>query len=176
MTDLRYPIGKFQASSNLDTARVQELISELEELPAQLRAAISGLSSEQLSTVYRPGGWTLLEVAQHIPEAHLNVYLRCQHALIHDNPTILVFLEEAWAAQPASRPPLELSLQLSDVIHARLVHLFRSLEPQQWARTFLHPESGIQRLDATLEYYVWHGQHHIAQITSTIERNHWRKP
>ncbi len=131
MTDLRYPVGEFQASSNLDAARVTELISELEELPVQLRAAISGLSKEQLHTPYRPEGWTLLEVAQHIPEAHLNAYIRCQHALIHDNPSILVFLEQAWAALPASGPPLEISLQLSDVIHARLAHLFRSLEPKQ---------------------------------------------
>jgi hypothetical protein len=176
MNDLRYPIGEFQASSNLDAARVKELISQLEELPVQFRAAISGLSNEQLNTPYRPAGWTLLEVAQHIPEAHLNAYLRCQHALIHDNPNILVFLEQAWAALPASRPPLEISLQLSDAIHARMTHFFRDLEPDQLARTFFHPENGIQRLDTTLERYVWHGKHHIAQITSTIERNHWRKP
>ena len=176
MRDLRYPIGEFRASSRLRIPRIAELISQLEQLPVQLRAAISGVSSEQLNTPYRPGGWTLRQVAQHIPEAHLNAYLRCQHALIHDNPNILVFLEQAWAELPVSQPPLEISLQLSDVIHARLGYLFRSLEPQQLNRTFEHPELSAQRLDATLERYVWHGQHHIAQITSTIERNHWRKP
>jgi uncharacterized damage-inducible protein DinB len=176
MKDLQYPIGKYQASSQISNARVQDLIAQLELLPVRLRTAVSGLSSQQLQMPYRPEGWTLLEVAQHIPEAHLNFYWRCQHALIHDNPSILVFLEDAWTKLPASQAPLELSLQLSDVVHARLAHLFRTLEPDQLARTFVHPENGVQRLDATLAFYVWHGQHHIAQITSTIERNHWRKP
>jgi uncharacterized damage-inducible protein DinB len=175
MKDLQYPTGEFQASSTISNARVQDLIVQLEQIPAQLQAAVLGLSSQQLQTAYRPGGWTLLEVAQHIPEAHLNFYLRSQHALIHDNPSVLVFLEESWATLCVSRPPLELSLQLSDAIHARLGHFFRTLEPEQLARTFVHPEKGVQRLDATLEFYVWHGQHHIAQITSTIERNGWRK-
>ena len=175
MKNLQYPIGEFPASSTISKALVNDLIAELELLPVQLRTAVSGLSSHQLLTPYRPDGWTLLEVAQHIPEAHLNFYLRCQHALIHDNPNILVFLEEAWAKLPASRPPLEVSLQLSDAIHARLAHFFRTLEPEQLSRTFVHPEKGVQCLDTTLEFYVWHGRHHIAQITSTIELHHWRK-
>jgi uncharacterized damage-inducible protein DinB len=175
MQDLRYPIGEFQNSSSITVARVRALIAQLETMPKLLREAVRGLSSERLKTPYRPGGWTLLEVAQHIPEAHLNFYLRCQHALIHNNPSILVFLEQTWANLPASQIPLELSLQLSDVIHARLAHLFRSLEPEQLSRTFVHPEKGLQRLDATLEFYVWHGLHHIAQITNTIEHHHRRK-
>ncbi len=176
MKNLQFPLGEFSASSMISKARVNALIAELELLPIQLRTAVSGLLSNQLQTPYRPDGWTLLEVAQHIPEAHLNFYWRCQHALIHNNPSILVFLEESWAKLPASRPPLELSLQFSDAIHARLGHFFRALNPEQLARTFVHPETGVQRLDSTLEFYVWHGLHHIAQITSTIERNHWRKP
>lgn len=176
MKKLQFPIGEFQASSMISSARVNDLIAQLELLPVQLRTAVSGLSSEQLKTPYREGGWTLLEVAQHIPEAHLNFYWRCQHALIHDNPSVLVFVEDTWAKLPASQTPLELSLQLSDAIHARLAHLFKTLLPDQLARTFVHPEKGVQRLDATLEFYVWHGQHHIAQITSTIDQHHWRKP
>ncbi len=176
MKNLQLPIGELKASSMISKARVNALIVDLELLPNQLRKAVSTLSSEQLKTSYRPDGWTLLEVAQHIPEAHLNFYLRTQHALIHDNPNILVFFEDTWTKLPASQTPLELSLQLSDAIHARLAHLYRTLEPDQLARTFNHPEKGVQRLDATLEFYVWHGQHHIAQITSTIEQNHWRKP
>jgi len=65
MTDLRYPIGKFHfdASSTSSEDQKQKLIDDIAQAPANLRAAVKGLSPQQLDTPYRPEGWTVRQVA-----------------------------------------------------------------------------------------------------------------
>ena len=59
MTDLRYPIGKFKYDGPPTPEQRQEFLHQIEQTPANLRAAIKGLSQAQLDTAYRPEGWTV---------------------------------------------------------------------------------------------------------------------
>jgi hypothetical protein len=76
MTDLRYPIGKFTYSEPPTSEQRRELLGQIEQAPANLRAAVKGLSDQQLDTPYRPDGWTVRQVAHHVPDSHLNAYIR----------------------------------------------------------------------------------------------------
>ena len=69
--------------------------------------------------------------------------------------------------------PLEVSLSLLDALHDRWVRLLRSLVPQDWKRTFNHPEMGAMPLEKTLGLYSWHGRHHVAHITELRKRMGW---
>ena len=154
--------------------QVQRLIDQIAEAPAKLRAAVEGLSPEQLDTTYRPGGWTVRQVVHHLPDSHLNSYVRFKLALTEDQPTIKPYHEDRWAELEDGRnAPVELSLSLLESLHARWVLLLRSLTAEDLARTFNHPELGIIRLDTNVSLYAWHGRHHIAQITSLRERMGW---
>ena len=53
MSDPRYPIGKFLPIENPTDADREAAIAAIEAAPAQLRAAVTGLSDEQLGTPYR---------------------------------------------------------------------------------------------------------------------------
>jgi hypothetical protein len=173
-TDLRYPIGRFIYDRPLSDDRRRECIGQIEETPASLRKAVAGLSALQLDTPYRDGGWTVRQVVHHLPDSHLNSYIRLKLALTETQPTIKPYFEDRWADLIDSRTAdIELSLALLDALHKRWVLLLRSLTPQDFALTFVHPEQGVVSLDRTVALYAWHGRHHIAHITSLRQRMGW---
>ena len=174
MNDLRYPIGKFSYAGPLSNDQKASYIGEIAQTPAKLRAAVKGLSPEQLDTPYRPGGWTVRQLAHHVPDSHMNAYVRFKLALTEENPTIKPYEEARWAELADTKTtPVEVSLTLLESLHDRWVRLLRDLSPTDWHRTFQHPELGAMTLEKTLGLYEWHGRHHVAHITALRERNGW---
>ena len=173
-TDLRYPIGHFQRPERLTEEQRASHIEAIAETPAHLRAAVAGLNAEQLDTPYRPGGWTVRQLVHHVPDSHMNSYMRFKLALTEHEPTIKPYDEARWAELSDAASSIEPSLALLENLHKRWVVLLRSLAPSDWERTFRHPEIGLMRLDQNLALYEWHGRHHVAHITSLRERQGWR--
>lgn len=174
MSDLRYPVGRFRMNHDPTDDERLTLIDEIAATPSRLRAAIRVLSDEQLDTPYRPGGWTVRQVVHHVPDSHLNSYIRFKLALTEEEPTIRSYDEDRWAKLEDSRiTPPEVSLALLDALHERWVTLLRSLAPEDFRRTFRHPELGPVSLNKNVALYAWHGRHHVAHITSLSERMGW---
>jgi hypothetical protein len=174
MTDLRYPIGKFKFEGPTTPEQKEEQLNQIEQAPSRMRAAVKGLSDHQLDTPYRPEGWTVRQVVHHVPDSHLNAYVRYKLALTEDEPTIKPYAEDRWARLADTQAtPVEISLAMLDALHDRWVRLLRSLQPEDWKRAFRHPELGLVTLEKNLALYAWHGRHHVAHITSLRERNGW---
>jgi DinB superfamily len=172
--DLRYPIGRFRRPDSLGEAERRRAIDAVAGTPAKLRAAVRGLSDPQLDTPYRPDGWTVRQLVHHVPDSHMNAYVRFKLALTEDEPTIKPYDEARWAELADSREvPVEASLVLLERLHERWVTLLRSMSDQDFARRLRHPEMGVQRLDQVLALYEWHGAHHVAHVTSLRERMGW---
>ncbi len=174
-SDLRYPIGKFEYNGPSSEQQRRQYVDEIAAAPERLRAAVAGLSREQLETPYRPGGWTVRQVVHHVPESHMNAYVRFKLALTEDEPLIKTYEENLWAQTPevATTPP-EVSLALLEALHQRWVGLLRGLKPADFARKLRHPELGTVDLDRYLALYAWHGKHHAAHITTLRERMGWK--
>jgi hypothetical protein len=174
MTDLRYPVGEFKYDDPLTQEQKQKFLDDIEQTPANLRAAVQGLSEKQLDTRYRPEGWTLRQVVHHVPDSHLNAYIRTKLALTEDEPTIKPYAEDRWAQLADTQAtPVKVSLALLESLHDRWMRLLRSLQPEDRKRSFRHPELGVMNLDKTLALYAWHGRHHVAHVTSLRDRNGW---
>jgi uncharacterized damage-inducible protein DinB len=174
MTDLRYPIGKFSYDGHLTEDQKRAFLDDVAETPKNLRAAVQGLSAAQLDTPYRPGGWSVRQVVHHVPDSHLNSYVRFKLALTEDEPTIKPYAEDRWAELADTKAtPVEVSLTLLDSLHDRWVRLLQSLTPKEWKRTFRHPDLGAMTLEKTLALYAWHGRHHVAHITALRKKNGW---
>lgn len=174
MSDLRFPIGRFSYDGPPTEEQRHSLLDEIAHTPHNLRAAVNGLSDSQLDTPYRPDGWTVRQVVHHVPDSHLNSYVRFKLALTEDEPTIKPYAEDRWAELADTKAtPLEVSLTMLDSLHDRWVRLMRSLSTGDWQRTFRHPEHGTMTLEKNLAMYAWHGRHHVAHITSLRERNRW---
>jgi uncharacterized damage-inducible protein DinB len=175
MTDLRYPIGKFETVAEVTDSLRKKWIENIAQAPGKIRAAVKGLSPEQLDTPYRPEGWTVRQVVHHLADSHLNAYARFRLALTEDVPTIKPYHEDLWAKLDDARTaPVDISFALLDALHTRWVLLLRSMSPADFSRTFNHPESGVRTLETNLAIYEWHGRHHTAHITSLRERMGWR--
>ena len=179
MTDdelLRYPVGRYAPPpGGITAAQRDEWTRELTALPARLRAAVAGLGEAQLATPYRPGGWTVRQLVHHVADSHMNAQARFKLALTESEPTIKPYDEARWAELPdvgAVDPAV--SLALLDALHLRWGALLERLAPDEWARTFRHPERPRPvRLDNALGMYAWHGRHHTAHVTRLREREGW---
>lgn len=172
--DLRYPIGRFHAESRITPEARTKAVRTIRETPARMRAAVEGLTDAQLDTSYRDGGWTVRQVVHHVPDSHLNGYVRMKWALTEDQPTIKPYQEAAWAELPDSQGPVEPSLALLDAVHIRWMMLIDGMSEADLARTLVHPEDGgASTVDSLLALYAWHGRHHVAHITSLRQRRGW---
>ena len=174
MEDPRYPIGRFEFPAAISDQDRRAFVAQMNEAPAQVRAAVAGLGPAQLDTPYRDGGWTVRQVVHHLPDSHLNAYVRFRLALTEREPVIKPYEESLWAELPDARTsPVDVSLTLLEALHQRWVLLMRAMEAAQWTRTFRHPERGVMTLESTLALYAWHGRHHTAQINGLRKRMRW---
>jgi hypothetical protein len=167
------PAGEFVAEENIGPVRRTELIRVIENAPANLRQAVAGLSDEQLDTRYR--NWTIRQIVHHLPDSHVNSYVRFKWALTEEQPTIKAYFEDRWVALEDSRSgDIQPALAQLEGLHARWVLLLRLMTETQFSRSFIHPETGKSiSLNAALSYYAWHCRHHTAQITWIREQHGW---
>lgn len=170
---LKYPIGKFHYNPGRD--EFASAIESMRSLSARLRNAVSGLTTDQLNTPYRDGGWTLRQVIHHLPDSHMNAYIRLKLAVTEVNPEVRPYNEALWAeCVEAKHGDVEMSLDLLDSLHQRLVAFLESLDINQLERTYYHPAYKKQsKLLEVVALYAWHGEHHLAHIINTKDRNKW---
>lgn len=173
-TELAYPIGTFHYSEAITPQQRKLWIEELRKLPSELRNTVEGLSDERLETPYRPAGWTVRQVVHHLPDSHMNSYVRFRIALTEDSPSIRAYREAEWAQLSDARfGPIEPSLQILDGLHARWTALLEKLTDDEFGCTFHHPELREVRLDWALGLYAWHSRHHLAHIQNLGRRMNW---
>ena len=174
MNNLRYPIGEFTRDPDATPQKRRAWIQQIADTPENLRAAVDGLTEPQLLTPYRPAGWTVCQVVHHVADSHLNSYIRFRLALTEECPLIKTYDQDRWANLPdAATVVIEPSLLLLEGMHTRWVELLNSFSEEDFARRLQHPEWGEISLDMNLQIYVWHGPHHVAQITSLRDREGW---
>jgi DinB superfamily len=169
--DLRYPIGKFQKEIELTETRREELIYGLASLPANLRRVVQPLSQQRLDTPYRPGGWTVRQVVHHLPDSHMNAYVRFKLTLTEETPPLKPYEEQIWAELVDGKTgDPSISLGILDGVHNRLHRLLQTLGPADFARRAHHPQHGQVTLDWLLQLYAWHGKHHIGHLALAKQR------
>jgi hypothetical protein len=173
--DQRYPIGKFRYDDDSSRAAIDRSIATIQSLPGAFRAAVTGLDEQQLGTPYRDGGWTVRQLVHHVPDSHLNAYVRFKLALTENTPTIKPYDEAEWAKLgDTAKVPIEVSLTMLDALHARWVALMRSMSDPDFERQYTHPEQNqAVPLRAAAALYAWHGRHHTAHILSLRQRTGW---
>lgn len=175
LENLKYPIGKFDRNAMNAPQYLERSIFSIETLPLKLQNTVSRLNESQLDTPYREGGWTVRQVVHHLPDSHMNAFIRFKWTLTEDSPVIKAYYEDRWAALPDYRSPIYISFNLLSSLHERWVYLMRSLSASEWDRSFIHPET---KKEVTLKemagMYAWHGEHHLSHIRKLIESKGWR--
>lgn len=173
--NLRYPTGRYTSPATFTGTDTAAWISAIDALPLWLDVIIENLDAAQLETPYRPGGWTMIQTIHHLADSHMNAFIRLKLALTEDTPTIKPYDEAAWAdTAEVFTVPVNMSITLLHALHRRWTALLRSLDAEQWARSYFHPESQQQVpiWDMTA-MYAWHGRHHMEQLRRLKDRSGW---
>ncbi|KQR71902.1 YfiT family bacillithiol transferase [Pedobacter sp. Leaf176] len=173
LEQLKYPIGQFIMPELFNEQQAMIWISEIETLPAEIKKATENLSDLQLNQTYRPEGWSLKQVIHHIPDSHLNAYIRFKQAMTEDIPIIRPYYEERWAeTEEAKNGNIEMSISLLTGLHQRWVAFLKTLKIEDYQRKYIHPAQDQElTLANMLGMYAWHGKHHLAHITNTIPKS-----
>jgi hypothetical protein len=164
---LRYPIGRFERLKGpLDPTNRAANIATLEAAPARYRSLVAGLSEARLDTKYRAGGWTIRQLVHHVPDSHMNAYVRTKLAFtLPAPPAIPGYPEDIWAELPDGKSgQIGMSLDLLDALHKRWVSFLRALPEEGYQRTYIHPEMKAVTIDEVIAMYAWHCNHHAAHI------------
>jgi uncharacterized damage-inducible protein DinB len=172
--DLRFPVGKFAFSEPAAPQR-RGCIAQFREAPGQLRAAVRGLTKEQLSSRYRPEGWSLAQVVHHLAESDANAYPRLKYALTESAPpSVMVAPQEIWAELPDARSTeIESSLAMFEAIQLRWADAWECLAEKDFQKQWRHARFGLVTVDFLLQQYAWHARHHIGHITTQRKNMGW---
>ena len=170
LEQLRYPVGRApRLSKPLDRAGREAHLRILEQLPQRFRELTADLSDAQLDTPYRPGGWTIRQVVHHVPDSHMNAYIRMKLAATENFPTVRTYEEKDWAELPEAKAgSIAMSLDLLDALHRRWTAFLRALKDTELQRAFQHAEWGRVTIDEAMTLYSWHSRHHTAHIAQAI--------
>ncbi|GGK25117.1 putative metal-dependent hydrolase [Deinococcus malanensis] len=169
--DPRYPIGPLPQLP--DDARVP---ATLEQMSVKMRAAVgawqellSDQSETDLARTYRPGSWTLRQLAHHTADAHLHGLHRLRMGLTIPDYMIQPFDQDAAVALPDYTLPVEDAMTLMEVINTRWVALLQGVDPATLNRQVMHPAEGPHDLWQLINKHDWHLRHHLAQAHLALE-------
>ena len=143
LDELKYPVGRIERNkAPLDASAREAFIRVLAETPATLRSLVEGLTDGELDRPYRPGGWTIRQVIHHVPDSHINAYVRMKLAVTEAEPTIKTYEEALWAELPEARSaPIAMSLDLLDALHRRWTAFLRALPATRFSQDL--PTRGV---------------------------------
>lgn len=173
MNDPRYPIGKPVLPGEFAPADRAAAIARIAALPHRLHEAVRGLDQAQLDTPYRSGGWTVRQVVHHIGDSHVNAYVRHKLTVTEELPPIRAYDENRWAELPDAIGPIGSTLLLVQALHDRWTHCLRELPAKAFVRCCVHSERGPMTLDDLVALYAWHGEHHVAHVTTLRAAKGW---
>ena len=167
MEDKQYPIGRLHMPVSLSKEEKMHLIQQINTLPRQLRSLVEGISDEQQRQTYRDGAWNVRELVHHIADSHVELYVAIRQAITANKPLIKEFDENAWAALPDMKLPMDVSLNIIGGIHYRAAALLEGLSEAQWGKG---PEGELSPVEQGLVKLNWHGQHHVKHIELALNQ------
>jgi hypothetical protein len=170
---LQYPIGKFAVQESYSSEEINTLIASIQALPEKIEEAYHRiLQANRLDIPYRPEGWTARQVLHHLPDSHLNAYIRTKWTLTEPPPVVIkAYNEKTWAETPETTTDPVVSVVLLRALHTKWVLLLNALTPNDLLKSFEHPETGKSvRLDRMIALYAWHGEHHLGHLNLILNR------
>lgn len=168
-----YPAGPLPDIGPFNDDVKASRMRTLQDAPNALRRAVAGLTDQQLDSKYK--NWSVRQIVHHLADSHAHSYLRLKWTLTESQPTIKAYEEGDWAKLPdCTQGEIQPSLALLDALHGKWLQVLSGMKPEQFERTFHHPQSGqVVSLWSALNIYAWHSQHHTAQILWLRHHRQW---
>ena len=151
-----------------DFYTTEQLLEAYREGPARLRAAIAGLSMEQLRARPRPGKWSVLEIVLHVADSELCGAIRVRYVRAQPGIRLPAYDQDLWTARlrhnEADVALLDDTLALFQLLRRVTGRIFAAARADDWAVSAVHAEYGEITLRNLLELYADHSERHVEQI------------
>jgi hypothetical protein len=147
----------------------------VQEAEAELWRRLIEQSGAHLRTRPEPAEWSVLECLGHLTDSELVTSARYRWILSENEPPLVGFDQEAWAARPdrASDDP-SLLLEVFGVLRRANVALWRRTPVADRARVGMHAERGPESYELLFRMQAGHGRVHRAQAERALA--HVRRP
>jgi hypothetical protein len=133
--------------------------------PARLAKLLKGVTPGKARKRPAPGKWSIAEIVAHLADTEVAMGWRVRMVLSQPGAAIQPFDQDAWAAamRYEKRDPRK-SLEGFRGVRQVNVALLKSLTPEDWKKSAVHPERGEQTVRAIVEMTAGHDLNHFAQI------------
>ncbi len=133
--------------------------------PGQVRAAVAGMTPEQLKARPIPGKWSTLEVVCHLADFDPILADRMKRVIAEERPTLIGADECRFAAALAYEDrQMEEELAILEQTRKQLTRILRKLPAEAFSRVGVHNERGPLTLEQLLVSAANHIPHHVQFI------------
>jgi uncharacterized damage-inducible protein DinB len=136
----------------------------LRTFPDRLRAAVAGLSDDELQRPEREGKWSIAQVVAHLAQFEMIVALRIRTILAEDTPSLISFAQESWSRNVYRGEPVSELLDQLAFIRTMNLSLLERLRDDEWNRAGIHPQYGHNTIRELVARFEKHQEKHLAQI------------
>ena len=144
---------------------ISELINEYAAGPQTLRAAIAGMTPEQIDAAPVPDKWSTRQFVCHLADFEPVYADRMKHVIAEDKPTFAGGFQQQFAEHLAyDQRDIEEELTLIEVVRSQMARILRTLPPEAFERTGIHSVEGPMTLRTLLERITNHIPHHVQFI------------
>jgi hypothetical protein len=164
-TEAKYADYLAASQRDDDSVANADLIAAYEQELADLRAAVAGMTAEQVLARPIPGKWSTLEVVAHLADTEIYYTDRIERTIALERP-LLLGVDERPYPQRLNYQGFDLAEQL-DLFTALRRHgtrILRLQPPDAWLRVAVHSETGLVTLRQLVFQAVRHVQHHLPFI------------
>ncbi|MBX9581730.1 MAG: DinB family protein [Gemmataceae bacterium] len=133
---------------------------------ADLRAAVAGMTPEQMAARPVPGKWSTLEVLCHLADFEPVFADRMKRVIaLGDNPVLLAADENLFARELRyeGRDAAE-EVAVVEATRRQMARILRGLPAEAFGRTGTHSLKGPQTLEQIARYAINHVNHHLPFI------------
>ncbi len=142
-----------------------ELVDRYAAGAERVRAAVAGMTPEQVVMRPIPGKWSTLEVVAHLADFEIIGVDRITAVIAEDSPMLPGRCEQRYAARlHYLERDLEEQLQIIELCRSHATRMLRRLTIDDWSRPGIHTEAGPLTLTQLLERVVRHVEHHVPFI------------
>ena len=133
--------------------------------PHMLRAALAGMTAEQLDARPIPGKWSTKQVICHIADFEPVYVDRMKRVIAENEPTLLSGDPDLFAARLAyDQRDAAVELDFIEAARKHMGPILRSLRPEDFLRKGNHSEAGPITLEKLLTNITNHIPHHVEFI------------
>lgn len=127
----------------------------------------TGVAGAELDFEPAPGKWSIRTVVCHLADTEIVISDRFRRVIAEDEPTIIAFNQEAWAAKLDYRKrKISQAVETYRRLRAENYELLKDQPEEVFQRTGIHSEEGRITLLNLLQTYAQHDESHARQIQS----------